>query len=143
MKKIIAILAVIVVIAVFVVFQKIESPQDDKKVITKPTSQALQTTTPTVKYKDGTYTGNSVAASQYGNIQVKVIISGGKITDVQFLQFPNTPGHTTEVSTSVMPVLKQETIAAQSSNVDLVSGATQTTEGFIQTLQSALDQAVI
>jgi uncharacterized protein with FMN-binding domain len=91
-------------------------------------------------YKDGTYTG-SVANAYYGNVQVRVIISGGKITDVKFLQYPNS--HTTSViiNQQVMPYLKQETIQAQSANVQLITGATFTSQAFVQSLQAALRQA--
>src|SRR5581483_3000355 len=92
-------------------------------------------------YKDGQYTGN-VANAVYGPIQVKVIVSQGKITDIQMLQYPNSPGHTTEVSSQSLPILKTEAIQAQSANVQIVSGATQTSEGFIQSLTSALAKAV-
>src|ERR1700733_9290639 len=57
-------------------------------------------------YKDGTYTG-SVADAVYGQLQVSVTISGGMITDVSFPVFPNTPGHTSQVSASALPALKQ------------------------------------
>jgi uncharacterized protein with FMN-binding domain len=63
------------------------------------------------------------------------------ITDVSWPVYPNDPGHTTEVSASSLPALKQEAIAAQSANVDIVSGATQTAEAFQQSLAAALAQA--
>lgn len=93
-----------------------------------------------VKYKNGTYTG-SVADAFYGNIQVQVVISGGKITDVIFLQYPNDRNTSIEINSQAMPMLKQEAIAAQSAQVDGVSGATATSGAFIQSLSSALQQA--
>lgn len=92
------------------------------------------------KYKDGEYTG-TVADAFYGNIQVKAIISGGKITDVQFLQYPNDRSTSIMINTQAMPMLKQEAITAQSANVDIVSGATDSSNAFIQSLGSALSQA--
>ena len=91
-------------------------------------------------YKDGTYTG-SAADAYYGNIQVSATISGGKITNVEFLQYPNDNPHSISVNTQAMPYLKQEAIAAQSAQVDIVSGATDTSDAFIQSLSSALAQA--
>lgn len=91
-------------------------------------------------FKDGTYTGNSQDAF-YGNIQVKAVISGGKITDVQFLQYPNNAARSLAINTLAMPNLKQEAIQAQNANVDIVSGATDTSNAFIQSLTSALTQA--
>jgi len=91
-------------------------------------------------YKDGTYTG-TVADAIYGPMQVKAVISGGKLTDVQFLQYPTSSGHTREVSASALPQLKSMAIAKQSSQVDAISGATQTKDAFEQSLASALAQA--
>jgi uncharacterized protein with FMN-binding domain len=94
----------------------------------------------TVLYKDGYYTGKATDAF-YGIVQVKAVVSGGKLVDVQILQAPNDPGHTTEVTHATMPILVQEAIRIQSAQVDIVSGATQTTEGFQTSLSSALAQA--
>ena len=94
----------------------------------------------TTSYKDGQYTG-AVADAFYGNVQVQTTISNGKITDVQFLQYPSDRTRSQMISNMAMPVLKQEAIAAQSANVDAVTGATQTSRAFIQSLQSALSQA--
>lgn len=93
-------------------------------------------------YKDGEYTG-SVADAYYGNVQVKVIISGGKIVDVQFLDYPHNARNSIRISTMAMPILKQETITAQSANVNAVSGASHTSPAFIESLTSALDQAKV
>lgn len=89
---------------------------------------------------DGKYQGDAVD-SFYGTVQVQAVISGGKLTDIQLLQYPNSGGHTTEVSNSSLPVLKTEAIAAQSATIDVVSGATQTSQGFMKSLQSALVKA--
>ena len=105
------------------------------------------TVTPTPRqlagaYRDGSYTG-SVADAFYGNIQVKAIISGGKITDVQFLQYPSDRRQSIEINSQAMPLLKEEAIQAQSANVNGVSGASASSAAFVQSLQSALDQAKI
>lgn len=92
------------------------------------------------RYNDGTYTG-SVADAFYGPMQVAVVIQGGKITDVQFLQYPNDRSYSIFVNSQAMPYLKAETIQAQSAQVDIVSGATQSSMAFIQSLGSALAQA--
>lgn len=111
-----------------------------------PTSQSQnQVPSPTASssastYKDGAYTGDSANAF-YGNIQVQATISGGKITDIQLLQYPNDSGHSTEVSSYALPQLKQEAIQSQNANVDSVSGATQTSQAFVQSLSSALAKA--
>lgn len=95
----------------------------------------------TGKYKNGSYTGSSADAF-YGLVQVKAIIIGGKITDVQFLNYPQDNGSSLSRSNYAMPILKSEAIQAQSANVNIVSGATETSRAFIQSLSSALSQAV-
>lgn len=91
-------------------------------------------------YKDGRYTG-SVADAYYGYIQVLAIISGGKLTDVQFLQHPSDNPNSQYINSQAMPWLKQEALQAQSANVNIVSGATDTSQAFVQSLSSALSQA--
>lgn len=91
-------------------------------------------------YKDGTYTGN-VEDAYYGSVQVSVTISGGRITNVKFLQYPNTHQVSVIINQQAMPYLKQEAIQSQSSNVQLISGATFTSQAFVQSLQSALNKA--
>lgn len=93
-----------------------------------------------MSYKDGQYTGD-VADAYYGNVQVKVVVSNGKISDVQFLDYPHDRLTSQAINSQAMPYLKSEAIAAQSANVDIVSGATQTSEAFRQSLQSALTKA--
>lgn len=112
---------------------------------TPPPTQTPQSPTSTPipqagQYRDGQYTGD-VADAFYGNIQVQVAVSGGKISDVIFLQYPNDRGTSIEINSQAMPYLKQEAIAAQSANVDIVTGATQSSLAFKQSLQSALVKA--
>jgi uncharacterized protein with FMN-binding domain len=116
------------------------------KTQTIPTVTPIPTATPTSPpavasgYKDGTYTGDPADAF-YGNIQVQATISGGKITNVQFLQAPNDRGESIQINQQADPILAQEAIQAQNANVDVVSGATDSSQAFVQSLQSALDQA--
>ncbi len=92
------------------------------------------------KYKDGSYTGNAADAF-YGYIQVKITVSNGNISDVAFLQYPNDRGYSIQVNSYAMPILKQQAIAAQSAQVDGVSGATDSSQAFVQSLSSAIAQA--
>lgn len=92
------------------------------------------------QYKDGAYVG-SIADAQWGNIQVKAIIQNGKITDVQFLQYPNERDRSVFINQNADPQLTSEAIQAQSANVDIVTGATDSSEAFIQSLSDALSQA--
>lgn len=91
-------------------------------------------------YKDGSYTG-SVADAQWGNIQVKAVIQNGRITDVQFLQYPNERNRSVMINDYADPQLTNEAIQAQSVNVDVITGATDTSEAFMQSLSDALSQA--
>ena len=95
---------------------------------------------PGARYKDGAYTG-SVADAFWGYIQIKAIISSGKLTDVQFLQYPNERNRSVEINQYADPILTSEAIQAQSAQVDIVTGATDSSEAFIQSLSAALTQA--
>ena len=103
-------------------------------------SPGSATTASATTYKDGTYNG-SAADTPYGTVQIALVVSGGKITDVKFLQMPSDQGHSREVTAVAAPLLKQTTIQNQSANIDFVSGATSTSNGFEQSLQAALDKA--
>lgn len=107
---------------------------------TSPTPNPTSAPTSSGQYKNGTYTGNSADAF-YGNVQVQVTISGGKITDVKFLDYPQDRSTSREINSQAMPYLIQEAIQAQSANVDVVSGASATSGAFQQSLASALSQA--
>ncbi|TMD49447.1 MAG: FMN-binding protein [Chloroflexi bacterium] len=91
-------------------------------------------------YKNGTYTGN-VADAQWGVVQIQVVIQNGKITSVQFLQYPNERNRSVQINSYADPILINEAIQAQSTKVDIVSGATDTSNAFIQSLSNALSQA--
>jgi uncharacterized protein with FMN-binding domain len=87
-----------------------------------------------------TVTGET-AQTQWGPVQVQITVSGGKITDVTPVQYPDGNGRDQEINSYALPVLAQEALAAQSANIDHVSGATVTSDGYVQSLQSAIDQA--
>ena len=89
---------------------------------------------------DGTYTGDSVP-TRFGNVQVQVTVSGGQITDVTPLRLTDRDGRSVQISNRAAPILREEVLSAQSANVRMVSGATFTSEGYLNSLQSALDQA--
>jgi len=108
-----------------------------------PPQPAPPTSPPPVtsgKFRNGSFTGN-VADAFYGPLQVKAVISGGKIVDVVFLQYPNDVPTSKEVSAFAIPALKSDAIKKQSAQVDIVSGATQTAEAFRITMGAALSQA--
>lgn len=106
------------------------------------TNASSNTSASTTTYKDGTYNGAS-EDTPYGTVQVAAVVSGGKITDIKFLQMPYDLGHSQQVTAYAEPYLKQETIQNQSANIDFVSGASTTSDAYQQSLQAALDQAVV
>ena len=91
-------------------------------------------------YKDGNYTGQDIQ-NQFGDTQVKVVITGGKITDVQAVQLPYDRQRSAEISQYAGPQLHDEVLQAQSAQIDLLGGATFTSDAYAQSVQSALDQA--
>lgn len=88
-------------------------------------------------YKDGSFTGD-VTDAYYGNVQVKVTIKNGLISNVQFLDWPQDRSTSREISAYAKPILTREAISIQNANVDTVSGATATSDAFVQSLSSAL-----
>ena len=87
-----------------------------------------------------TYTG-STASTRWGDVQVTITVTDGKITDVQVPVYPSGNGRDQEINAYALPILTQETLQAQSANIDTVSGATVTSDGYLQSLQSAIDAA--
>ena len=87
----------------------------------------------------GTATGDAVD-TRYGPAQVKVTVADGKITSIEAVQLQGNDPRSVQISSSAEPVLQQEALAAQSADIDVVSGATYTSESYAQSLQSALDK---
>ena len=87
-----------------------------------------------------TVTGD-VAQTQWGPVQVRLTMTGSTIKGVDVLEYPNGNGRDYEINSYALPQLVQETLSAQSANIDMISGATITSGGYIQSLQSALDKA--
>ena len=92
------------------------------------------------QYMDGTYTGYPETGF-YGTVQVRATVSGGQLVNVQFLQYPNVRSTSRFLNGQAMPVLWQQAIQAQSANVDGVSGASDTSAAFRESLAFALAKA--
>ena len=88
-----------------------------------------------------TTVAGGVAQTQWGPVQVQLTVSGGQVTGVDVLQRPSGNSTDDQINSYALPVLIQETLNAQSAQIDMVSGATVTSGGYLQSLQSALDQA--
>ncbi len=156
MKRIFLSVTVILTFIAYSLHQRLEGSDGTSTVIPPNISTLQDTSVPSTanphpvmtaqpvsgQYKDGQYTGD-IADAYYGNLQVETVINGGKIVDVQFLQYPNDRRTSVEINTQAMPYLKQEAIQAQNANIDIVSGATQTSRAFRESLQSALDKAKV
>ncbi len=91
-------------------------------------------------YLDGTYTGTPADAG-WGTVEVQALIANGEISDVQFLQHPDHRSRSRTINDRAMPILSQEALQSQRAEVDVVTGATDTSDAFIQSLTSALKQA--
>lgn len=104
------------------------------------TGSTTTTTSGGTTYKDGTYTGTTVQ-HRYGSVTVTVTISGGKITNVTAQALDPGDGRSRSIDSQAVPIMKQEVLAANSANVQTLSGATYTTSAYITSLQSALAKA--
>lgn len=97
--------------------------------------------TSTSQYKDGTYTG-SVATNRFDEIQVSVVIRGGKISDVTTPILIGDSGQSDSINGYAVPQLNEQVLGAQSSAIDGVSGASATSQSYGESLQSAIDKAM-
>ena len=108
-------------------------------------STATPTPTPTASAGGGssaassTITGDS-ANTRFGPVQVRITVTNGKLTDVTAINYPNGSGRDQEINAYAIPQLNQEALQAGNANIDMVSGATYTSDGYITSLQSALDR---
>lgn len=89
----------------------------------------------------GTTVAGDVARTRWGPVQVELAVSGSTITNVTILQYPDSNGRDVEIANYSLPQLIQETLDAQGDSISMVSGATYTSQGYLESLQSALDRA--
>jgi uncharacterized protein with FMN-binding domain len=97
------------------------------------------TPVPTNRPANGTFTGADIP-TQFGDVQVRVVIASGRITDVSALRMPSDRARSEEITQYVTPVLRSEAIQAQSARIDVISGATFTSEAYAESLDDALRQ---
>ena len=90
--------------------------------------------------RNGTWKGKSIDVD-YGNVQLAIVVAGGKITDVKVLEAPQVHERSLQINVAALPKLRQEALAKQSASIDSVSGASYTSDGYRRSLQSAIDQA--
>ncbi|WP_457011171.1 FMN-binding protein [Geodermatophilus sp. SYSU D00965] len=90
---------------------------------------------------DGTVVTGPAVDTRWGPVQVQVTVSGGRLTDVEVVEYPTGNGKDRQINAYAVPRLVQETLDAQGADIDMVSGATVTSEGYVESLQAALDEA--
>ena len=105
-----------------------------------PSAAPSPSPSPSPTALNGTFTGADVP-NRFGDVQVRVVISNGRITDVQAVQLPTDRAESAYISQQVGPWLRTEALQAQSANIDIISGATYTSQSYAQSLESALQQA--
>lgn len=159
MKKSLLIIFAVAILGVLAVFELPHTPPGHNLATRAVPSSAASQTSPAASqagqssasssaapaanstYHDGTYTGSN-QQDAYGDVQVMVTISGGKISQISFKQFSAYDSYSRAVNNAAAPQLKQQTLSAQSAQIDGVSGATYTSDSYISSLQSALDKAL-
>lgn len=160
MKKYIQIIVVLGAFFLLVFVKNIKGSDDENKTIVLPTQTSSPTPTqiqsiapsssppPPIntpkpvkgQYKDGTYSG-SLEDAIYGNYKVKAVVSGGKLADVIPLIYPNDNRTSNSINTQAFTMLRDEALRAQSAQVDIITGASDSSPAFARSLQSALNQA--
>ena len=116
------------------------SPGSGTNKIPNGSRSSYSSAKPTTGSSPKTYTGQAIT-TRYGVVQVKVTVANGKITDVAFVQLSAFDGRSQQINSSAGPQLLKETIQQQSAQVDTISGASYTSAGYRESLQSALDRA--
>lgn len=113
---------------------------DDTATTPTPGATTSAGTAASASLKDGTFTG-STQSERFGQVQVRITVAGGKITDVATPILVGNEGRSTQINNRAAPMLRTEVLASQSAQVSTVGGATYTSDAYLTSLQSAIDQA--
>lgn len=89
----------------------------------------------------GTSVTGDVVSTRWGDVQVQITVSGGKIVTSEATQVPWNNNRDQQINSYAVPIYNQESVAQQSAKIDMVSGATVTYNGYVASLQSAIDKA--
>jgi uncharacterized protein with FMN-binding domain len=117
------------------------SPSPSGSPLATPSAAPRPSPTPSPKAStNGSFTGADVP-NRFGDVQVRVVITDGRITDVQALVLPTDRAQSAYISQVAGPMLRTEALQAQSAQIDIIGGATYTSESYAQSLESALQQA--
>jgi uncharacterized protein with FMN-binding domain len=115
-------------------------PSTAKKKSAKSGSSQSASATPSTASASKTVTGEAIDTI-YGPVQVRITVKGGKITAVTATEYPTDTPRDYQINSYAIPALNSETLQASSANIDSISGATYTSQGYIGSLQNAIDQA--
>lgn len=110
------------------------------KATTSATAKAAPASTAKATTTTKTVTGNSID-TRWGPVQVRIVVTNGKLSSVTAVDYPQNNGRDQEINAAAIPALGQEALAAGNAKIDMISGATYTSTGYIDSLQSALDKA--
>jgi len=139
MKKLVICALTVVAFVAYAVFQRETGGVNGTQSGTGPSTTVIGGVGGTT-YNDGKYSG-SVANTSWGDVQVQVVIDNQRIASVSTVQYPHDRALSARINQVAIPMLEQEAVSAQSADVQFVTGATVTTEGFIESLKDALSQA--
>ena len=117
-----------------------DTPTTGTPATAAPQNTAPPATPPATTRQVRTIDGDPID-SQYGTVQLRVTLRGNQITDIVALQMPDSHQRSLEISQAAEPILRQEALQAQSAQIDIVSGATFTSDSYAQSLQSVLDRS--
>lgn len=140
MKKIAVSGLFVLVFLAYVFYVQTDKNDDVAPVPVQSLNNTSNQSTNNSNFKDGEYT-SSVGDAFFGPLQIKITVAQGKVSDVEFLKHPDDRPTSIQINEAAMPTLKQEAIAAQSSDVDNVTGATQTADAFKLLMKEVLQQA--
>lgn len=116
-------------------------PRPEYHPISATVTRVAMSVAANASYADGTFTGPAVDA-YYGLVQIQAIVQGGQLVAIKALRYPSDRRTSVYINRQALPMLRDEVVSAQSANVDIISGATLTSEAFIRSLDSALRKAV-
>jgi uncharacterized protein with FMN-binding domain len=129
-------------LTVLVLLFSYSTSRSSTAVVAAETRQVTTTSKTSERTGSATVEGDAVM-TRFGNVQVKITVTDGRITASDVLQVPWEDRHDQMINSRAVPLYNEEAVQAQSSDIDVVSGATVTWEGYTQSLQSAIDRANI
>jgi uncharacterized protein with FMN-binding domain len=97
----------------------------------------------TMRMKDGTYLGREVSAGTHGDVQLRIQVAGGKMTVIKVVKSPELSAPSKRITDAAFERMTAEALREQSAEVDIVGGATESCEAYIESLQSAIDAAYL